>query len=64
MLYDRWNRRDHDDGEPDYHHRPEEGRHARGAARLNRKQSQQNDHRDRHDIRIERRGDEFDALNG
>ena len=48
--------------EPDAHHRPEEGRDARRAARLNRKQHHQDEHRQRHHIGFERRGDELDAF--
>ncbi len=62
MLDDRMQGRDRNDGEPDAHHRPEEGRDPRGAARLNRKQHQQNEHGQRHDIGIEGGGDELDAF--
>ena len=53
------NRRDRDDGEPDAHHRPEKGGDTRRAARLHRKQGEQDDDRQRHHIGIERRGDEL-----
>ena len=55
-------RRDRDHRKPDAHDRPEQRGDPRGAARLHRKQRQQDDHRQRHHIRIERHGDELDAL--
>ena len=61
---DRMDRGNRDDAEPDAHDRPEEGGDTRGAARLDRKQRQQNDHRHRHHIGIERRGDELDTFDG
>jgi hypothetical protein len=62
MPHDRENRRDRDHAEPDTHHWPEEGGNTRGAARLSRKQCRQDKHRERHDIGLERLGDELDAF--
>src|SRR5258708_7446812 len=62
MLHDRGNRSDRDDAEPDTHHWPEEGGNTRGAARLSREQRHQDEHRQWHDIGIERRGNELDTF--
>ncbi len=51
-----------DNQEPDQHHRSEESGDACRAARLNREQRDQDQDGDRHDIGVERRGDELDAF--
>jgi hypothetical protein len=62
MLHDRNNGSDRDHAEPDAHHRSEKRRNIRGTARLGREQREQDQHGERHHIRLERRGDELDAF--
>ena len=59
---DRGKRRQSDDEEPRQHHRPEKRGHAGRAARLHRKQQEQDDDGQRHDIGFERGRDELDAF--
>ena len=52
------------DAEPDHHHRTERGRDARRPATLDRKQDNEDDDRQRHDIVLKGGRRDFETFNG
>ena len=53
---------DAEGGEPDQHHRAEEGAHGRRPAALDHEQAEEHERRERHDVGLERRGRGLQAL--
>ena len=62
LLRDQWKRGHGDHREPETHDGAEKRRHTRRAARLNREQRDENEHRDGNDVVIERGCRQLDAL--